>query len=956
MNPFHWLSKSNIKHVDKAMVTTLSRAVRSGDMSEIRHLLREGVRSDSEDTSGSLPICVAAETGNAQALELFLADSSPNAIDHGRPPLFFSAAQLHQDCIKLLIEAGADTNLATSRHKYFRRDFSELGSTPLHAALLAYTPASRTTMDRRIPEAIDLPPDVQRKKEVCIELLLEAGSNPAIQNDQGISPLNLALDSHKKLFLKHKEQCKVDCILVNPEKSWPVFIASRIRATGLVAFGINSEESIEEWKSDLLQKSTSKVLLLAEGCGIGSGLKRWYDESALDLRYNLDKSIIDFETIESIWYSISRYLDLPGHQNDSLFGLRNRPKQYDFFISYKSENVIPTRKLADTLLQNGQRVWMAEYEVLLTGQSAFQMAINEGLAASRKAIFFSNSRFAESAYCQIEVLLALQLIRDSDILEIRIPDEQHCFSSLFQTKQIRELVWDDKKPDESVFAVCELLVLPKFTAFIPENGYKDSQIKLEYRDLCISLTIGKWQVQPVELNLWENVSTTVAEFTMLPTVAKLTGRLMIMEASFGIPVSENGNSEFDMPLDDDRELARITRRCFANQHRFTHQFECKGAHTWLWNGKMMPAFTWFQAPHLIEPYEVSDTTIDNSWNLVRQYSVIVDHPVSGIPLECRFQFIMRDGADNMDTRFREFLQQAKEMEQIASSLSLSQQRAGSASCMGRTSESVERAVHRAIALMTLVQRAYTEDEYAQAGTVRKRILGELLKPVNAWIEHDEIARYLSPREQKYLSMPLGSWSLYVRMEQRYRQSQVPVLLWYSGIEPRPVIATHPPHNIYDKVYFSKVDGWRLLVERAKDAKKPLCGCLSDFAVAALMALTRLRSIRRGVRHNPRLIKDVEEILKAYHWPRPLDKNLFQTSSSGDLYVDLFNRPIEQLTDFECGDVESYLQNQLCMCDNLGIPSPGTIFRSQYAADDNLNRLLSFTKQQHISTWEEEMWT
>lgn len=754
MNPFHRLFKGNIKQVDAAIVTTLSRAVRSSNINEIKRLLREGVRSDSEDTSGRLPICVAAETGNSQALELFLADVSPNVRDHGRPPLFFSSAQLHQECIKLLIEAGADTNLATSHHKYFRRDFSELGSTPLHAAMLAYTPASRTTMDRRIPEAFDLPPDVQRRKEVCIELLLKAGSNPAIQNEQGISPLSLALDHQSELFSKYTKQCKIDCIIVNPKKGWPVFIASRIRATGLVAFGVNSEESVAEWKYNMLKKCASKVILLAEGDGTCVSFERWSGESALDLCYDLDKSISDFATIESVWCLVSRYLDLPDHQNDSLFGLRNHPKEYDVFVSYKSEDVIPARKLAESLLQNGQSVWMAEYEVLLTGQSAFQTAINEGLAASRQAIFFSNFRFAESAYCQMEVILAMQLIGISDILEIKIPDEQHCFSSLFQSRQIRGLVWDDKNPDESVSAVCELLALPNFNSHHSASVADAHSMKdLFYRDLLISFNIGRWLVQPVELNLWENVASTVAEFTMPCSGATLTGRLMIMDASFGIPVSEDGNSEFDTPFDDDREVARITRRCFANQHRFTSQFECKGAHTWPWKGKMMPAFTWFQAPHLIEPHEISDAAVDSSWDLLRQYSVIVDHPISGIPLECRFQFMMRDTSDDMDRRFRKFLQYAEEMQQIASSLSLSQQRE-SAPFLGRSSESIEQAIRRAISVMALVQRAYTEDEYAQADTVRKRILDELQKPVNAWIKNDGIARYFSPREKRCISMPL----------------------------------------------------------------------------------------------------------------------------------------------------------------------------------------------------------
>ncbi len=956
MNPFSWLRRRKDDRHDAAMVTRLSQAIHHGELGEIRRLLREGVRPDSTDGSERLPICIAAEIGNAQALELLLVNISPNALDHGRPPLFFSAARLHIDCIKLLLESGADTNLGTIQHKHLNREFSEIGSTPLHAAMLAYSPPYRTTMDRWIPETHYVSDDILRRKHQCIELLLKAGSNPAIQNDEGVSPLELAHDHQRDLLSKHAEQCQTDCILVNPHRGWPVFIASRLRSAGLKAFGICSETPLVDWKHELLEHCSPRTLILAEGDGIGDLCKRLTGQSMIDLRHDLKPGISAFEQLENTWRLVFRYLDLTGDQSDCLFGLRNRDKTFDIFVSYKSQDVRAARKLTDALLQLGLSVWMAEYEVLLTGQFAFQSSINEGLALSKRAVIFSNSRFSESAYCQMEVLLALQLIPSSNVLEIRMPDERHRFSSLFQERPIRRIDWDNTRPDLSVNAVCELLDLPEFTcAGTASDPVDSSHMELTYRDICVHLQIGKWQAQPSELNLWENISTTAAEFTIPSTDDSLTGRLMIMDAGFGIPAAEDGSLKFQISLDDDRELARITRQCFANHHRFTAQFECRGVHIWCWRGLMMPAFTWFQSPLLLEPGEFRDAAIDTSWDLVRQYSLFVEHPVSGRRLECRFIFKQRGGSDDADERFRRFLEHSDQMEQIVSSTNLSQRQELPSTDLDRPIHVVERAIRRAIALMVLVGRASDEEEYAAADAPLRSKLTERLKSIDAWIENDEIARFLSPRERNHLSEPLGSWPPYVRLVMKRKQAQVPVLLWHAGIEQRPAVATHLLADIYKTIHFGVMDGWQILVDKAMVATAPSGGSLSDFAVVCIMTIARLRNFRQGVKHNPRFIEDFEEHLAMHQWKRPLDATLFRRSSSGDLYLSLFNRPIEQMSDYECIIVEGYSQNQLIACDNLSIPSPGRDFRSQYTADDNLNRILPAFATQYAAAWPEEMW-
>jgi hypothetical protein len=686
----------------------------------------------------------------------------------------------------------------------------------------------------------------------------------------------------------------------------------------------------------LLQQCGPRALILADSNVIRDGLDQWSDERVLDLRHDLEGGIADFAKIQSTWQSVSRHFDIHSSHEDCLFGLRNRVKKFDIFVSYKSEDVGAARKLTESLLQLGLSVWMAEYAVLLTGQSAFQASINEGLAASSRAVILSNSRFAESAYCQMEALLALQLIPYADILELRMPNELHRFSSLFEAMPLHGLDWNERSPDQSVMDVCELFHFPKPTGGRSIASKGDlSQIELPYRDIRASVRIGGWQIQQNEFNLWENRATTVAEFAIPLIDQSLSARLMIVDAEFGISITEDGRSAFATAPDDDRELAKIARLYFTNHYRFNHRFKCNGVHIWLWNRRMMPAFTWFQG--MKDPE--SDLALDSSWNLLRQYSVFLDHPVSGKPLECRFLFEMR-GADDVDAHalFRRFLVHADQMEQLAASLSLAE--GGECDTEIHTSgKHVELAIRRAIAVMALVHRAYEEEEWTATTVGSRKQLAERRRPIEDWIKNDGLARYLSETENGYLSAPLGTWSPYLRPNMRNRQAQIPIFLWYAGIEPRPAVATHPLGDIYDKTWFCVENGWASMLEKALAASAPSDAELSDFAAVCVMALARFRRFRAGVKHNPKFMHEVNELLVKYNWSRPVDTSLVRASASGDLYVSLFNRSIELLSEPEFVEVESYLENQVRACDQLGIFSPGVDLRSQYAVEDNLNRIL-----------------
>jgi hypothetical protein len=80
-----------------------------------------------------------------------------------------------------------------------------------------------------------------------------------------------------------------------------------------------------------------------------------------------------------------------------------KPRQWDFFFSYKSENANEVRRIAERLMAAGYRVWFAEYEVLLKNYDAFKRLIGRGTARSTRAVLFTTRTFAASKHCSDEV-------------------------------------------------------------------------------------------------------------------------------------------------------------------------------------------------------------------------------------------------------------------------------------------------------------------------------------------------------------------------------------------------------------------------------------------------------------------------------------------------------------------------------------------------------------------------
>jgi hypothetical protein len=95
---------------------------------------------------------------------------------------------------------------------------------------------------------------------------------------------------------------------------------------------------------------------------------------------------------------------------------------WDVFLSYKSQDAMLVREVADRLLAAGVRVWFAEYYVRLS-TLLFPLALYRGLLGSRWGVLFTNDRYAQARWCQREVKWLLWRRGPRHVLEIQIPRE-----------------------------------------------------------------------------------------------------------------------------------------------------------------------------------------------------------------------------------------------------------------------------------------------------------------------------------------------------------------------------------------------------------------------------------------------------------------------------------------------------------------------------------------------------
>ncbi|HUT95343.1 MAG TPA: HEAT repeat domain-containing protein [Thermoguttaceae bacterium] len=99
-------------------------------------------------------------------------------------------------------------------------------------------------------------------------------------------------------------------------------------------------------------------------------------------------------------------------------------KDYDLFISYKSEDVLLARRIVERLMASGLRVWFAEYEIALADRDKFNSRIVDGIKRSRYGLIITNKEYGDSLHCRHELQGLMTHVGLADVLRIMYRDQR----------------------------------------------------------------------------------------------------------------------------------------------------------------------------------------------------------------------------------------------------------------------------------------------------------------------------------------------------------------------------------------------------------------------------------------------------------------------------------------------------------------------------------------------------
>ncbi len=318
---------------------------------------------------------------------------------------------------------------------------------------------------------------------------------------------------------------------------------------------------------------------------------------------------------------------------------RGKPvgKVYDFFMSYKSEDVATVRHVAEHLIAEGLNVWFAEYTILLSDRQRFQDFVDKGICQSRYGVCFTNDRYIGSPYCRIEIeqLLDPAICGPENLIEIRLPSEP------LPHRKYPQLA---DSPSLEYLSVAQVLQHIRDVSHIPirpimRPGFlEERRREFPYAGRRYSLDLAGWEFEDRLVLPTDHGSVEGPKFTRRCEGSDAMGHVVIGQQDVSRKSVRGGTQDDRAYYYDALKFADVFYRTYWKQ-------PCVGVHLLF----------------VQDSSQVALTTLFQSGVWSRLYSVVVPHPDSGVDIEFAFFFFFKGN-------FQEFCRHAYGMDRLVQSL------------------------------------------------------------------------------------------------------------------------------------------------------------------------------------------------------------------------------------------------------------------------------------------------
>lgn len=173
-------------------------AIRRDDGRSIISLLLRGFDANTRDAQGQIGLVMAVQLGSLKAVDALLAApgldiNARNA--HGESALMMAAIKGHSDLLKKLVERGADVNHPgwTALH------YAASSPLPQQVAIIEYLLEHHAFIDAASPNgSTPLMLAAQYGGLESVQCLLDAGADPTLKNQLGLTAVDFALRADRK--------------------------------------------------------------------------------------------------------------------------------------------------------------------------------------------------------------------------------------------------------------------------------------------------------------------------------------------------------------------------------------------------------------------------------------------------------------------------------------------------------------------------------------------------------------------------------------------------------------------------------------------------------------------------------------------------------------------------------------------------------------------------------------